>query len=193
MAKFAGLNTQVLGISIDHIACLRAWAENLGGLNYPLLSDFWPHGEVSREFGVFREPEGRSERAIFIIDAQGIIRYIDIHDIDGQPSNEVCFVELRKIDPSAKGVELPADNAPLPHGGIVMYCTPWCGDCKRARAWLGERGLAYTEVDISRSPKAKGQVRAWANGNETTPTFDIDGTIIVDFKPDLLFEALKVH
>jgi glutaredoxin len=193
MAKFAGLNTQVLGISVDHVHCLRAWAESLGGVNYPLLSDFWPHGEIARRYGVMREADGKSERAIFILDARGIIRYIDVHDIDNQPSNEILFAELQKIDPSLKGVSLPVEDAPLPHGGIVMYCTPWCGDCRRARAWLAERGLAYTEVDISRSPKAKAQVRAWANGNETTPTFDIDGTIIVDFKPDQISAALAVH
>jgi glutaredoxin len=193
MAKFAGLNTQVLGISVDHVHCLRAWAESLGGVNYPLLSDFWPHGEIARRYGVMREADGKSERAIFILDARGIICYIDVHDIDNQPSNEVLFAELQKIDPSQKGVALPVEDAPLPHGGIVMYCTPWCGDCRRARAWLAERGLAYTEVDISRNPKAKAQVRAWANGNETTPTFDIDGTIIVDFKPDQIAAALAVR
>jgi glutaredoxin len=193
MATFAGLNTQVLGISVDHVHCLRAWAESLGGVNYPLLSDFWPHGEIARRYGVMRETDGKSERAIFIIDARGIIRYIDVHDIDNQPSNEVLFAELQKIDPNAMRFAPPVDEAPLPQGGIVMYCTPWCGDCRRARTWLAEHGLAYTEVDISRDPRARAQVRAWANGNETTPTFDIDGTILVDFKPDLLAEVLKVR
>jgi glutaredoxin len=194
MAKFAGLNTQVLGISIDHVPCLRAWADSLGGINYPLLSDFWPHGNVAECYGVLRPTEGRSERAIFLIDKNGILRYIDVHDIDTQPDNEVLFAELRKIDPSAASnlpLEVPQD-APLPHGGIVMYCTPWCGDCRRARAWLDERGLAYTEVDISRNPKARAQVRAWADGHETTPTFDIDGTILVDFKPERLAQVLGV-
>jgi glutaredoxin len=193
VARFAGLNTQVLGISVDHVHCLRAWADSLGKIHYPLLSDFWPHGEVARNYGVMREPEGHSERAIFIIDAQGIIQYIDIHDIDNQPSNDVLVAEIRRMDPTAKCAALPEDETPLPHGGIVLYCTPWCGDCKRARAWLVERGLTYTEVDISCSSKARAQLRSWANGNETTPTFDIDGTIIVDFKPDRLAELLKVH
>lgn len=143
-------------------------------------------------FGVMRDPDGHSERAIFILDKQGIVRYIDVHDIDNQPTNEVLFAELRKIDPSVSEMPQPDEEAPLPKGGIVMYCTPWCGDCRRARDWLKQRGLAFTEVDISRSAKARAQVRAWANGNETTPTFDIDGRIIVDFKPDLLAEALGV-
>jgi glutaredoxin len=192
LAKFAGLNTQVLGISVDHVHCLKAWAESLGGINYPLLSDFWPHGAVAQAFGVLRTTDGRSERALFILDAKGVVRYVDVHDIDHQPSNDVLFNELRKIDPTAKNFIPAEEDAILPHGGIVMYCTPWCGDCKRARAWLNERGLAYTEVDISRSAKARLQVRTWANGNETTPTFDIDGQIVVDFKPERMAEILGI-
>jgi len=75
------LNAQVLGISIDHVPCIQAWADSLGGIHYPLLSDFWPHGAVAKKYGVLRV-EGYAERAIFIIDKIGIIRYIDIHDID---------------------------------------------------------------------------------------------------------------
>ena len=52
MARFTGLDAQVLGISVDHVPCMKAWAESLGGINYPLLSDFWPHGEVCDRYGV---------------------------------------------------------------------------------------------------------------------------------------------
>jgi glutaredoxin len=184
------LNAQVLGISVDHIPCLKAWADNLGGIRYPLMSDFWPHGAVAEQYGVLRK-EGKSERAIFIIDKEGIIRYIDIHDIDDQPSNEVLRDELRRIDPEAAAKE-PAEKEPadLPHGGIVMYCSSWCADCRKARAWFKERNLEYTEVDIYANAKAAAQVRKWANGNLTTPTFDIDGTIIVDFDRAKLAELL---
>ncbi len=90
------MNVQVLGISVDHVPCLKAWANSLGGIHFPLLSDFWPHGQVAQQYGVFRS-EGHSERAIFILDTEGIIRYIDIHDIDDQPSNDVLFAELAHI------------------------------------------------------------------------------------------------
>ena len=188
-----GLNTQVLGISVDHIPCLQAWAKSLGGISYPLLSDFWPHGEVARCYGVLRK-EGKSERAIFVLDREGIIRYIDIHDIDQQPDNDELRRVLREIDPesAARYVEPREEDEALPHGGIVMYCTPWCDDCKLARAWLKERGLAYTEVDISRSRKAAAQVRAWNGGNQTTPTFEIDGQVITEFQPERLKQALQI-
>jgi glutaredoxin len=184
------LNAQVLGISVDHVPCLKAWAESLGGVNYPLLSDFWPHGVVAGQYGVLR-PEGYTERALFIIDKKGVIRYIDIHDIDDQPDNEVLFAELRRIDPEAASKASPEPPAiDLPHGGIVMYCTQWCPDCRRARAWLEARRLAHTEVDIYAMPGALDQVREWGGGHLITPTFDIDGTIILDFDEGKLSDLL---
>jgi len=190
MARFAGLNAQVLGISVDHVPCLKAWAESLGGINYPLLSDFWPHGGVADKYGVLRT-EGYTERALFIIDKEGIIRYIDIHDIGDQPSNEVLRAELRRIDPDAAASEPREPEAvELPRGGIVMYCARWCPDCRKARSWLEERGLDYVEVDVSTVPGAAGRVRQWADGKLVTPTFDINGTIIVDFDEERLSEVL---
>lgn len=185
-----GLNAQVLGISIDHVPCLKAWAESLGGINYPLLSDFWPHGEVAERYGVLRA-EGYTERALFIIDKEGIIRYIDIHDIDDQPDNEVLFAEIRRIDPEAASKEPPKPKAvELPHGGIVMYCTKWCPDCRRARVWLKKRDLDYVEVDIYAVPGALDQAREWGEGRLITPVFDIEGEIILDFNEERLQEVL---
>jgi glutaredoxin len=156
------------------------------------LSDFWPHGAVAELYGVLTSA-GHSERALFIIDKEGCIRYIDIHDIDKQPDNQVLYRELRRIDPVAAAhepKEAQVTAAPLPHGGIVMYCTAWCPDCKRARKWLAENNLPYTEVNITTTPGADQQVRKWANGNVTTPTFDINGTILVDFNEDKLRDVL---
>jgi glutaredoxin len=191
------LDAQVLGISIDHVPCLKAWAESLGGITYPLLSDFWPHGKISEEYGAFREQEGRSERAIFVIDKKGVIRYIDIHDIDHQPDNDVVLDVLRRIDPEAAarnplpGVPLVAPD--LPHGGIVMYCTRWCPACRRARLWFESRNLKYTEVDIDAVPGAADQVKRWANGTRTTPAFDIDGNILIGFDERKLAAALDIE
>lgn len=175
---------------------MKAWAESLGGINYPLLSDFWPHGTLCEQYGVFREPDGHSERAIFVIDKRGIIRYIDIHDIDHQPDNDVVLDVLRRIDPEAAARNpLPAEplEAPtLPHGGIVMYCTRWCPSCRRARTWFQSHSLEFTEVDIDAVPGAADQVKRWANGTRTTPTFDINGTILVGFDERKLAAALDI-
>ncbi len=177
-------------MSVDHVPCLQAWAESLGGIEYPLMSDFWPHGKVASRYGVLRD-EGYSERALFVIDKEGVIQYIDIHDIEDQPDNEILFDEIRRIDPEAAASEPEEpEYAPLPRGGIVMYCSKWCPDCRQARTWLAERGLEYTEVDVWTVGGAADQVREWANGKLVTPTFDIDGTIVVDFDPERLAELL---
>ena len=148
---------------------------------------------MAEQYGVFRK-DGITERAIFIIDREGVIRYIDIHDMDEQPNNAEVLTILRQIDPQA-AAQNPAALAPedeaLPSGGIVMYCTSWCIDCKKARNWLEQFNLPYREVDINRNPTAAAQVRKWTNGYETTPTFDIDGTIVVDFDVERLYQVLQ--
>ncbi len=187
-----GLNAQVLGISVDHKPCLKAWAESLGGISYPLASDFWPHGAVAEKYGVFIEEEGKSERAIFVLDKMGIIRYIDIHDIDHQPDNEEVRKVLRKIDPeaAAKQPEAETDVGALPKGGVVLYCTKWCPACRRARNLFAENGIEYIELDINKVPLASEQVKQWADGNRITPTFDIDGTILVNWNENELRKIL---
>ena len=197
LTKFAGLNVQVLGISVDHVPCLKAWAESLGGIHYPLLSDFWPHGEVAEQYGVLRHDEGITERAIFIIDKKGIIRYIDVHDIDSQPDNDVLLSELEKIAPEDftgyKEITLQEDEEELPKGGVVVYCTPWCPSCRQARLWLQNNHIEYVEVNIDRSPAAAKRVQGWADGFRTTPTFDINGEIQVGFDEKRLRELLKME
>ena len=191
MAKLAGWNVEIIGISVDHIPCLKAWADSLGGISYPLLSDFWPHGEVAEKYGVLRK-EGHSERAIFIIDKDGVIQYIDIHDIDDQPDNDLLAEELARIDPQHVHLDTNYDKlmAELPVGGVVVYCTPWCQDCKLARKWLHKNNIPYTEVDIFTTSGAERQVRKWTDGHLVTPVFNIDGKIIIDFDLVKLKEAL---
>lgn len=156
-----------------------------------MLSDFYPHGEVAQKFGVLR-PDGKSERALFIIDEQGIIRYIDIHEFGQQPVNAVLFQEIQKLHPDYLAPLKTEAEQKLPHGGIVMYCTKWCPDCRKARAWLAEHKLTYTEVDIMSTIGAGEQVRTWTGGNLVTPTFEIDGTIVVDFDEAKLASVLGV-
>ncbi len=85
-----------MGISIDHIPALKAWSESLGNITFPLLSDFWPHGAVAQTYGVLR-PEGMTERAIFIVDRAGKLRYIDVHALREQPDEEQIFEALAEL------------------------------------------------------------------------------------------------
>jgi glutaredoxin len=166
------------------VPVLKAWAESLGGITYPLISDFWPHGEVAKKYGVFREEEGRTERAIFIIDKEGIVKYVDIHDIDEQPDNEVLFQEIHRIQPDikpVKGVQEKTTPDELDLKGVVLFCNKWCPGCRRARMWLEENRIQYTEYDVTRNPVAARQVKEWTGGNLTTPTFYINGEVVVDW------------
>ena len=179
------MNVQVLGISVDHVPVLKAWAESLGGISYPLISDFWPHGEVAQAYGAFRDHEGRSERAIFIIDKDGIVQYVDIHDIDDQPDNEVLFAEIRRIQPDHQPIQTPkVQDDQLDLEGVVLFCNKWCPGCRRARVWMENNGIEYKEYDVTRNPAAARQVKEWTGGNLTTPTFYIHGEVVGDWNLD---------
>jgi alkyl hydroperoxide reductase subunit AhpC len=102
LPRFDEFDTQVLGISVDSVHSHNAWQKSIGGISYPLCADFYPHGEVSEKYGVLRtnrdEPAyGASERALIIIDKDGIIQWIDVHPIGKQPDNEELFEVLRKL------------------------------------------------------------------------------------------------
>jgi glutaredoxin len=190
------MQTQVLGLSVDSVPCLKAWADSLGGITYPLLSDFYPHGGVAKKYGVLRK-DGKSERAIFVLDKQGIVRYVDVHDIDQQPDNDELFRVLAQVDPRAAAAftatQPPPEHIPEPSADVVMYCTPWCPGCRRAREYFKLNNIDYVEVDITRDRDAAARVRGWAKGNETTPTFNIKGRIIVDYKLAEIEEALGMN
>jgi peroxiredoxin len=89
----------LLGITVDNIPTLFAWTNQMGALWFPVLSDFWPHGVVADTYGVLRS-DGTSERALFIIDKAGIIRYINVGDINKRPPLEALVGELEKLPDS---------------------------------------------------------------------------------------------
>lgn len=88
-----------MGILCDSVYTLKAWADSLGGVTYPLCSDYWPHGKVSQLYGVFNEEVGRPERAIIVVDTGGIVRYIDVHQLREVPDEEEIAGELERIVP----------------------------------------------------------------------------------------------
>ncbi len=93
---FESNDAVLLGITTDNTPTLYAWTKRMGKLWFPVLSDFWPHGAVASKYGVLRS-NGVSERALFVIDKKGIIRYIDVHDINTMPKLEVLAKELEKL------------------------------------------------------------------------------------------------
>jgi peroxiredoxin (alkyl hydroperoxide reductase subunit C) len=89
--------TILLGITVDNIPTLFAWTNQMGQLWFPILSDFYPHGKVARTYGILRS-DGTTERALFVIDKKGVIRYIDVHDINKRPPLEHLVRALEKLN-----------------------------------------------------------------------------------------------
>jgi len=93
----------LLGVTVDNIPTLFAWTNQMvmegEALWFPVLSDFWPHGAVAERYGVLRS-DGTSERALFVIDKGGIIRYIDVHDINRRPPLEGIVKALKEVEES---------------------------------------------------------------------------------------------
>ena len=86
-----------MGISCDTVYTLKAWADSLGGIEYPLCSDFWPHGKVTQAYGVFNSEVGRPERAIILVDGEGVVRYIDVHQLREVPDEAEIAEALEKL------------------------------------------------------------------------------------------------
>lgn len=76
---------------------LKGWADFLGGVPFPLLSDFWPHGTVGKAYGIFNEERGMDKRAAYVIDAKGVIRYAKVYPQGTIPTSDELLAELRKL------------------------------------------------------------------------------------------------
>ena len=85
MAEFEKYNTVPLGLSIDSVPSKNAWAKDLGVAKVKLLADFWPHGKVAQDYGLFREVEGFSERANVLIDEAGKVVWVKVYEIPELP------------------------------------------------------------------------------------------------------------
>jgi peroxiredoxin len=94
--RLDGFDAHVLAVSLDAGPSKKAWADALGGLSYDLLSDFHPHGAVARAYGVMRD-DGISERATFVIDKAGVIRWARQYAIPEQPDLDELFAVLESL------------------------------------------------------------------------------------------------
>ena len=100
---FAGYDAQVMGISVDSTWSHIAWQEKeIGKLNYPLLSDFYPHGSVAQKYDVFRTGDpipGINERAIYAIDKTGKIVFAQLYELGEAPDNRDVLDVLEGLSP----------------------------------------------------------------------------------------------
>ncbi len=87
----------VIGISTDNTPAQFTWCRSMGGVWFPVVSDFFPHGATAKAYGVLRG-EGVSERAEIIVDKKGVIRWIKVHDINERPNLEILVNELGRLE-----------------------------------------------------------------------------------------------
>ncbi|PSL56499.1 peroxiredoxin [Saccharothrix carnea] len=89
LAAYEDENVQVIGVSVDTPFSLKAWAAQ-EGYQFPLLSDFWPHGQVAQAYGVFNEQAGLANRGTFLVDTTGVIRYAEVN-APGEPRDQEAW------------------------------------------------------------------------------------------------------
>jgi peroxiredoxin len=96
LPEFRRYGAQLFGISVDGVWCHRAFAE-ARRLHFPLLADFEPKGAVARLYGAYREGDGISERALFVLDADGVIRWSFVSPIGVNPGADGILEALGKL------------------------------------------------------------------------------------------------
>jgi peroxiredoxin len=101
LSEFQDRGAQLLGISVDGVWCHAAFSQNRN-LLFPLLADFEPKGAVSRLYGVYREWEGISQRALFVIDADGIVRWSYVSSIGVNPGSQGILFALEELQRKLK-------------------------------------------------------------------------------------------
>ena len=99
--SFRKYNAELLGLSVDGVWCHKAFAE-ARNYRFPLLSDFEPKGAVARQYGAYRDTDGISERALFVLDEAGVIRWNHLSPIGVNPGADGIFDALESLEKVTK-------------------------------------------------------------------------------------------
>jgi len=100
LPEFQRYGAHVVGISVDSVWCHKAYAKTRN-LDFPLLADFEPKGEVSRAFGAYRAQDGFAERALFVLDREGVIRWSYLSDVGTNPGADGVLAALEAMSQPA--------------------------------------------------------------------------------------------
>jgi peroxiredoxin len=94
--EITSLNAIPVGISVDAVPSKKLWSDDMKLKNLRILSDFWPHGEVSRRYGLFREKHGSSERANVIVGTDGKIQWVKVYEVSTLPDIDEVINQLKQ-------------------------------------------------------------------------------------------------
>ena len=155
MPEFKRLNAEVVGISVDGIWCHQAFEKDRN-LRYPLLADFEPKGAVSKAFGAYSPGEGVSERALFVIDGNGVIRWSYLSPMGVNPGvNEVlsALEAIAKGEPGKGGPAGQPEAARSREGEVEAKPTRFGRGVQQGRETRQDREASHGD----HSPKADTQ------------------------------------
>jgi hypothetical protein len=173
LPRFRAANTQVLGVSIDSVFSHANWGKSLGGISFPLLSDFEPKGAMAKTYGAFVEGPGITDRATVIIDSSGVVRYaVSIGPGGGPRDIAELAAECEKLSGDTAP---PAEGSPL-SDGAVLYVKSGCG---ASRATLLAHSNLHLDANVtvknvSDDATAMAAMKEVA-GSEQAPTLVEDG------------------
>ncbi len=183
LARFRSAHTQVLGVSVDSVYSHANWAQSMGGVSFPLLSDFHPKGAMATAYGTYLADKGITDRATVIIDAGGIVRHASSVTPSGQRNIEELAALCESVDKQhgggLKGFSIPPGIA----AGATLYVKSHCGASRAAM--LARHNLhldtRLTVRNVTEDVAARGELQKIA-GKDQAPCLVIDGNPIHESK-----------
>lgn len=95
MDRFKAADAHVMGVSVDSVPCNEAWAKSLGGVAYPLASDFWPHGAMLKAYGVLGDG-GMADRAVVVVGPDGLVEFVHVYGAAELPEPDEVLAALKQ-------------------------------------------------------------------------------------------------
>jgi hypothetical protein len=171
--RFRAVDTQVLGVSIDSVHCHANWARDLGGVSFPLLSDFEPKGAVARTFGHYLAEAGITDRATVIVDKAGIVRYSHSVTPSGKRDVEVLLAEAARVHDGPPSAAESTAELPV---GSVLFVKSHCGHSRRALVAIDNLHLRdrLAVANVTQDAAAAAELRR-LGGKEQAPCLVMDG------------------
>lgn len=180
--RFRKANTQVVGVSIDSVYSHANWGQSVGGVSFPLLSDFHPKGAVAKSLGVYLEDKGITDRATIIIDADGVVQYAESVGPGGSRNIEDLAAACEKVN-QIYDKPLPPFEAPkgIPNG-TKLYVKSNCGFSQAAMLARDNLHLNNLSVaNVSNDTSAMTALEKIA-GKAQAPCLVVDGEAQLESK-----------
>jgi glutaredoxin-related protein len=177
LPRFRAAHTQVVVVSVDSVYSHANWARDLGGISFPLLSDFEPKGGLARSYGAYLDAPGITDRATILIDSGGIVRHASSVGPGGQRDIAKLAALCEEVDASSEGhTQDFAEPAGLPSGS-VLFVKSRCGFSRTALLARDNLHLASSLAvrNVSDDAGAREEL-ARLTGGEQAPCLVIEGS-----------------